>query len=104
MATKKHRPPTVIKGIEYVGMGTLAAMAGKNQMSLRRLIATNKLPESNYRMPSSNDVAGKRLYTLKLAKIVAEILSKEVRQGVPTSDATVLKLAELFKQEKAGTL
>lgn len=108
MATKKNnKPPKVIRirDVEYVGMGVLSNMAEKNQMSLRRLMKEGKLPESNWRMPPlSNGVLGKRLYTLKLAEKIAPILRDEVRQGVPITTETVVKLAILFKQEKEGTL
>ena len=94
--------------VTCVTISDLAKMSGRKAITLRKLEESGVLPPANWRLPGveifKGDLAGTkrpgaRVYTIKLAEKVAEVIRNEITSGIKISSEVKQKLRKLFEEE-----
>jgi 5-methylthioribose kinase len=94
-----------VKGevVEFVSIGQLAAMCGRDVKTVRMWINEKFIPESNFRTAAFTESSGKhrdgtRIYTLEAARKIGEIIKRDFAI-LPNKKRPNTKLPAEIKQE-----
>lgn len=104
---RKNTLKVKISGIEteVCTLSYIADKAGKTSQTLRVMERKGKFPTSKLRLPPNKDKAGAaiassgaRVYPMSVAIKLADVLSKEVKQGIAVAQSTVDKLFRIMAE------